>query len=1089
MRETRKKPSAPATPKIKPKQTEFSCPECKKKFTDSSGLHCHRKLHTNKMPFKCELCDYKCKVKKYLTRHMKKTHTEPTEHQCDICGKCFHFSCKLRDHMRVHTGEKPHKCDVCGKAFSSTYSLNGHKLIHTGEKPYQCTHCDYACRDTSTIRRHIERHLGISKDFPCSLCNKIFKRKDTLQFHLDEVHFELDPRKYPCEHCDKVFKTKNTLNVHNNTVHKKSNRVNCEICGVEVTKNNVLAHLRRHVNLRPYKCNYDNCRRRFKDKGDLKKHILIHYPDRQYSCTYCNRKFPRKSRLNEHIAMHLRGYKVQCDYCHEMFSSKMHLSKHIKRAHSPNSKKYICDICGIVISSRRGIVRHLLYGHGTEKDVQCQLCKKVFSHNVGLKDHYLKHHNIKYCLLEDKQHEMTIKDEPIEEYLSDDTRRYSFEVDIDKHEIDELFQPQEGQISEEIDIEIPQDQIDIEPDPTTQEVSEVVPTNIDKEQSSEDIVEEVFLGNVVQNTVRNIDIPNNIVDMKQKETVNKCVEEMLSKVRKRKEYKVLEILRQQYNKRIIMATRSGKKQDKSLIKFFKKSSENSEKDTNINSSDKINNQNNNDSETGIDNANNDNGNNENTHNDDNSNETAADNGNNGNIHNGNVTTIDNYNENNGDNRNDNRSHGDCINYQESDDSDDDDDEDYEYKNDVKDKNGKLKLNTHQCYICFKLFKTKTDLQHHCTEHFDICNEKTIKKCPFCGYVTNLKLSRHIRLVHKVKIRIPYFPSCIKERSTENGSKYVFQIDEGCDLEIIPSISNLNKLASLKIDEKNRKTKNQLLATTKLVKKGENWMVKKEAVEVNHDYLLPNFFKEEYQSLKSIGDTYIERLRGLSIIAKQRKLRMLYPCDGCEKICLSIAALKLHLRKHEENPKKYKPKIWKNRIVKASKKMARGKNLNDASESSNDAGKRLNDATISSTNRFADPNPVTRKHKCDKALIDFYKTNIKGGDIEFWQFLKIFNKMDRENVKDFKDLENRFDFGMHNMIVNDKNNENDPKNNENVPENSEIVPKSVDNKNNSKKVKKNNIKKGFTRAIMISKREYMKRMEIKKRMRERLQASK
>ncbi|KAH9627739.1 hypothetical protein HF086_017282 [Spodoptera exigua] len=990
MRETRKKPSASNTPKIKPKQTEYSCPECNKKFTDPSGLYCHRKLHSTEFPFKCEICDYKCKIKKYLSRHMKKTHTEPTDHQCDICGKCFHFSCKLKVHMRVHTGEKPHKCDVCGKAFSSTYSLSGHKMIHTGEKPYQCTYCDYACRDTSTIRKHIERHMGISKDFPCSLCNKIFKRKDTLQFHLDEVHFELNPRKFPCELCDKMFKTKNSLNVHNNAVHKKSNRVNCEICGVEISKTNVLAHLRRHVNLRPYKCSYRSCRRRFKIKGDLKKHLLIHYPDRQYNCTYCNRRFPRKSRLNEHIAMHLRGYRVQCDYCSEMFSSKMRLAKHIRRGHGPNSKKYICDVCGIIISSRRGIIRHLQYGHGTENDVLCQLCKKIFNDNVGLKEHYLKHHNIKYCLLDDKQ-EVAVKNEVMDDDLSDDdTRRYSFEVDIHKHEIE--------------------------------------------------------------------DIPKNTVDMKKKEIVKKRVEEMLSKVRKRREYKVLEILRQQYNQRIKMATSNGNKQ--------------AETDTvsTTNSIDEVNNHNNKDSEISIDNGNNDNGNNEKCHNDDESKViTTNDNGNseNGHSNSENVTTTDNDNGNNRNNRNNN---GDDINYRD-------------------------------------LFKTKTDLQHHCTEHFDICNEKTLKKCPFCGFVTNFKLSRHIRLVHDIKIRIPYFPSCIKEKETENGSKYVLQIDKDCDLEIIPSVSNLNKLASIKIDEKNRIHKNQLLATTKLVKKGGNWMVKKEAVVVNNDYLLPNFFKEEYRSLKSIGNTYIERLRSLSLIAKQRKLRMLYPCDGCEKICLTMAALKLHSRKHEKNPKKFKPKIWKNRIVKANKKRGRGKisnesgkitndtgkitndtgkSLNDTGKSTNDTGKSSNDTTISSTNRFAEPNPVTSKHRCDKALIEFYENNIKGGDIEFWQFLKIFNKMDRENVKDFKDLENRFDFGMHNMIINDKSNITSKENN---PKNNEVELKITHNENIERKSKKNNVKKIFTRAIMISKKEYMKRMEIKKKMRERLQASK
>lgn len=405
---------------------------------------------------------------------------------------------------------------------------------------------------------------------------------------------------------------------------------------------------------------------------------------------------------------------------------------------------------------------------------------------------------------------------------------------------------------------------------------------------------------------------------------------------------------------------------------------------------------------------------------------------------------------------------------------------------------------------FQLFKTKTDLKIHCKEHFDICNEKMLKKCPFCGYVTNLTIKRHIKIVHNISIDIPY--GRIKERDTQNGSKYVFEIDKDCDLEVIPSISNLNKIAYMKIDEKNRQSKNIFVGTTKLVKKGGDWMVEKKKVDINNEYLLPEFGEEDYRSLKTVGETYLEQIRSLSIIAKKKGLKILYPCEGCDKICLTMSALKLHSRKHEANPKRFKPKVWKNKILigingrysHVNKKNNRKKyGVNNNSDVSNQNSGKNNiekkyrklekiDTQVKSSkseevaNRFADPNPVKNNHKCDRELIEFYQKNIKGGDIEFWQFLKIFNKMSRENVNDFKDLEKRFDFGMHNIVRYDE------VTNGNTAESDKEEDPEKETKVKQKRVKKK--KKGFTRVIMISKKEYLRRLEIKNQMRQRIERS-
>nr|XP_026497193.1 gastrula zinc finger protein XlCGF64.1-like [Vanessa tameamea] len=76
------------------------------------------------------------------------------------------------------------------------------------------------------------------------------------------------------------------------------------------------AHLTKHVHFKPFKCSYEGCTKKFKDKGTLKKHSLIHYPDQQYVCTLCKKRFTRINRLNVHMKQHRAKEKsAVCDYC------------------------------------------------------------------------------------------------------------------------------------------------------------------------------------------------------------------------------------------------------------------------------------------------------------------------------------------------------------------------------------------------------------------------------------------------------------------------------------------------------------------------------------------------------------------------------------------------------------------------------------------------------------------------------------------------------------------------------------------------------------------------------------------------------
>ncbi|XP_052746182.1 variant-silencing SET domain-containing protein [Bicyclus anynana] len=378
---------------------EYKCKICSKLFSEKAGLAQHVQLHTDARPFACRLCTYTGKTKKYLARHAARVHRQPTAHQCRVCDKMFHYKCNLVKHMYAHTNERPFKCEVCNKGFNSTYSLSSHRHVHTGAKPYKCSYCEYACRDNSTLRKHHERHAGVTRVFQCTQCDKTYKTKRILKTHVAEVHLKRDVKTMPCPHCDKMFKSVKLLNNHVRQTHLRLYACQCEICGVTLaSKYNMTTHLTSHIDYRPFACSFTGCDKRYKDKAALKKHAIVHYPERQFPCDVCHRTFTRPHRLLAHRKQHAPKRKtVFCDYCGKGFYNKNYVRSHITRKHMYR-QHYICDICGLLTYNKPSIVMHLKYGHVSEMDRKCKICKKTYKKHIYLKSHYWNTHSVRYKL-------------------------------------------------------------------------------------------------------------------------------------------------------------------------------------------------------------------------------------------------------------------------------------------------------------------------------------------------------------------------------------------------------------------------------------------------------------------------------------------------------------------------------------------------------------------------------------------------------------------------------------------------------------------------------------------------------------------
>lgn len=68
----------------------------------------------------------------------------------------------------------------------------------------------------------------------------------------------------------------------------------------------MIQHERIHLDSRPYFCDYDACRKNFRQKSHLIQHSRIHFDSKPYSCKFqgCGKSFRQRAILSQHERIH-----------------------------------------------------------------------------------------------------------------------------------------------------------------------------------------------------------------------------------------------------------------------------------------------------------------------------------------------------------------------------------------------------------------------------------------------------------------------------------------------------------------------------------------------------------------------------------------------------------------------------------------------------------------------------------------------------------------------------------------------------------------------------------------------------------------
>lgn len=274
----------------------------------------------------------------YLDESEESRDIAENKFKCHVCSKSYSTQKGLKKHSLVH--EKKHKCGVCFKMFYKLENLEKHKSVHT-EKPHACKLCHASFSKSQSLVRHLKSHgdnaVNADADEPTGTGAeaKTESNSDDDDGFRDEVNdeFENAPELFKCNECNQYCSS----------------------------------------------------------MKNLKRHALIH-GDKKYSCTVCKKWFFRPDTLKKHAEKHGHGLLDNLADENNLFDSDDDDSTTTRtigstipstngasvvkeESEDEGTGAFKCQQCGKVMSTKKGLRRHMSTHRPKAKPVACDVRK------------------------------------------------------------------------------------------------------------------------------------------------------------------------------------------------------------------------------------------------------------------------------------------------------------------------------------------------------------------------------------------------------------------------------------------------------------------------------------------------------------------------------------------------------------------------------------------------------------------------------------------------------------------------------------------------------------------------------------------
>ncbi|XP_052815846.1 zinc finger protein 37 homolog isoform X2 [Mya arenaria] len=273
---------------------------------------------------------------------------------------------------RVVTGYL--SCDPCGKLFQNKHEYDRHIESHKKDSEL-CNVCNRTFRNKNLLNFHLKRNHGVV-DYHCKYCGETSDDKKTLKKHLIEVHGMTQEEPYSgrirapmtCDQCGITIRGKNAMKSHINRVHLKKLDYKCKICGKAFWCNSILEGHMLTVHTR--RC--DDCKNYVVETEKWMEGMNQRVP-RRVTCTCgksivvvtkhgTKRKFARQGDL-QNADGQSDDTRFMCRICTEIFITHEECELH----QMVHMEKLKCEYCEKTFTSKRGLRSHVDKVHPRDK--------------------------------------------------------------------------------------------------------------------------------------------------------------------------------------------------------------------------------------------------------------------------------------------------------------------------------------------------------------------------------------------------------------------------------------------------------------------------------------------------------------------------------------------------------------------------------------------------------------------------------------------------------------------------------------------------------------------------------------------------